>query len=127
MKRRNWKATLSCLSLEKHINSTTLLQHIKKPHHQIHSMLFVEPFDINCSTHTQFPQQTLYSESFSEIFETLFLFKTFYKLELKPPEVMLYIKYGRQKSVNIDCRNNVLAVLIGILKVVVSVERDEYN
>lgn len=90
-------------------------------------MLFVEPFDINSSTHTRFPQQTLYSESFSEIFEILFLFKTFYKLELKPPEAMLYIKYGRQKSVNIDCRNNVLAVLIGILKVVVSVERDEYN
>lgn len=40
---------------------------------------------------------------------------------------MQYMKDGRQNSVNIDCRNNVLAVLIGILKVILSVEGDKYR
>lgn len=35
VKRRNWKATSSCSSLEKHISTTTLPQHINKKTHQI--------------------------------------------------------------------------------------------
>jgi len=59
---------------------------------------FVKPFGMDRSIHTGLPQHTLYPERFLEILATLFVCKTFYKLESKPHEVMLYMKHDRQKG-----------------------------
>lgn len=123
VKRKNWKATLSCSSLEKHINTTALRHHINNPPPPL---IFCRPLWsllVSITASTLDLISPLYPESFLEISGT-HLFKTFYKLESKPSEVTLCMKDGRQNSVVTDCTGNALAGLIGILKVVISLERD---
>lgn len=118
--RRNWKATLSCTNLEKGINTTTLLQHIKKLTKSL--QITLEPFGINFSLHyissARIVSRFFFFLEILEIFHLIIL-----HLWIK---VMLYMKDETTIiSAITDC--HVLAALIGTLKVIVSLERDEYE
>lgn len=115
--RRNWKATLSCTNLEKGINTTTLLQHIKKLTKSL--QITLEPFGINFSLHyissARIVSRFFFFLEILEIFHLIIL-----HLWIK---VMLYMK-DETTIISAITDYHVLAALIGTLKVIVSLEKE---